>query len=130
MQRDAESHAAEDKRKRELVEARNSAEQKVYQLEKLMEESKDKLSESDTAAVRSAIERVNEAKKGDDPAAIQASLDDLQRASQAMAEHLYSTGAPAGAAAGASGGPSANGGDHGGAKQPDDVIVFELEEKK
>ena len=47
MQRDAESHASEDKKKRELVEARNTAEQRVYQLEKLLEEHKDKLSESD-----------------------------------------------------------------------------------
>ena len=51
MKRDAEAHAAEDKQRRELAEARNNAEQKVYQLEKLIEESKDKLSESDRAAV-------------------------------------------------------------------------------
>ena len=50
MQRDAESHAAEDKQKRELAEARNTAEQRVYQLEKLLEENKDKLSESDQSA--------------------------------------------------------------------------------
>ena len=71
MQRDAESHAAEDKRRRELAEARNAAEQHVYQLEKTLEASKDRLSEADTAAVRSAIARVNQAKAGDDPAAIQ-----------------------------------------------------------
>ncbi len=47
MKRDAESHAAEDKKRRELAEARNTAEQRVYQLEKLIEENKDKLSESD-----------------------------------------------------------------------------------
>ncbi len=59
--RDAESHAAEDKRRRELAEARNAAEQHVYQLEKTLE-AKDRLSEADTAAVRSAIARVNQAK--------------------------------------------------------------------
>ena len=47
MKRDAEAHAAEDKKRRELAEARNTAEQRVYQLEKLLEENKDKLSESD-----------------------------------------------------------------------------------
>ena len=52
MQRDAEAHAAEDKQRRELAEARNTAEQRVYQLEKLLEENKDKLTESDTAAVQ------------------------------------------------------------------------------
>ncbi len=97
MQRDAESHATEDKRKRELAEARNTAEQRVYQLEKLMEENKDKLSGSDVSAVKAAIERVNEAKKGEDPAAITRAIDDLQRASQAMAEHLYAaSGSPGG----------------------------------
>src|SRR5882724_12444874 len=60
MQRDAEAHAAEDKRKRELAEARNAAEQRVYQLEKMMDENKEKLSDSDKTAVRAAIDRVNE----------------------------------------------------------------------
>ena len=92
MQRDAEAHAAEDKRKRDLAEARNTAEQRVYQLEKLLDENKDKLSEADKSAVRAAIEKVNEAKKGDDPAAINQAVEDLQRASQAMAEHLYAGG--------------------------------------
>src|SRR5437763_58112 len=100
MQRDAESHASEDKRKRELVEARNTAEQRVYQLEKLLEENKDKLSDTDKSALRAAMDKVNEAKNGDDPAAINRAVDELQRASQAMAEHLY-------AATGAAGGPGA-----------------------
>ena len=96
MQRDAEAHAAEDKQKRELAEARNTAEQRVYQLEKLLEENKDKLSEADKSAVRAAIDKVNEAKKGDDAAAINRAVEDLQRASQAMAEHLYAANAAAG----------------------------------
>ena len=70
------------------------AEQQVYQLEKLIEESKDKLSESDRAAVTAAIEKVNQVKDQDDAAAINRALDELQRASQAMAEHLYSSGKP------------------------------------
>ncbi len=52
MQRDADAHASEDNRKRELAEVRNTAEQRVYQLEKMLDENKDKLSEADTAAVR------------------------------------------------------------------------------
>ncbi|MHC5540169.1 molecular chaperone DnaK, partial [Singulisphaera rosea] len=89
MQRDAESHASDDKRKRDLAEARNNADQRVYQLEKLMDENKEKLNDGDKTAVRAAIERVNEARKGEDPAAINQAIEDLQRASQAMAEHLY-----------------------------------------
>jgi molecular chaperone DnaK len=131
MQRDAESHATEDKRKRELAEARNAAEQRVYQLEKLMEENKEKLKAADVAAVKAAIERVNETKKGEDPAAITRALDDLQRASHAMAEHLYAaSGSPGGAQPGGpEGGPSANGGAQPGGKA-DDVIDVEFEEKK
>jgi molecular chaperone DnaK len=130
MQREAEQNAAEDRQKRELAEARNAAEQRVYQLEKLMEESKDKLSEADKGAVRAAIDRVNEAKKGTDPAAINRAVEDLQRASQAMAEHLYAAGSgPAagpGPAPGADRGASPNGGTAG---KPDDVIDVEFEEK-
>src|SRR5262249_40923083 len=117
MQREADSHAAEDKQKRELAEARNAADQRVYQLEKLLDGNKDKLSESDKSALRAAIEKVNEAKKGSDAAAINTAVEELQRASQAMAEHLYAAsgaapgaGAAAGAGAGASESPSSNGG--------------------
>ena len=130
MQRDAESHAADDKRKRELAEARNGAEQRVYQLEKLLEENKEKLSDSDKTALRAAIDKVNEAKKGDDPAALNRAVEDLQRASQAMAEHLYAGANPAGA--GAAAGP-ADGAASGGAEpaaKADDIIDVEFEEKK
>ena len=136
MQRDAESHASEDKKKRELAEARNTAEQQVYSLEKLLEEHKDKLSDSDKTALRAAMDKVNEVKKGDDPAAINRAVDELQKASQAMAQHLYGS---AGTAQGPTGpgpepGPGAssspNGGhDHDGPK-PEDVIDVEFEEKK
>ena len=137
MQRDAESHASEDKKKRELVEARNTAEQRVYQLEKLLEEHKDKLGDSDKTALRAAIDKVSEAKKSDDVAAINRAVDELSRASQAMSEHLYSAGGPgAGAGPGPGPGPGAgprpsaspNGGD--GSQKPEDVIDVEFEEKK
>ncbi|QEH38337.1 Chaperone protein DnaK [Aquisphaera giovannonii] len=135
MKRDAESHAGDDKRKRELAEARNTAEQRVYQLEKLLDENKDKLSDYDKAALRAAMDRVNEVKKGEDAAAINQAVDELQKASQAMAEHLYASSSP-GAGPGA-GGPAGPGGPHGhpdgangGAAKPDDVIDVEFEEKK
>jgi len=135
MQRDAEAHAAEDKQKRELAEVRNTAEQRVYQLEKLLEENKEKLGEADAAAVRAAIEKVNEAKKGDDAQAIHRAVDDLQRASQAMAEHLYAASAqPGGPTGPMPGGEGPTGGPGAGAAggpggKPDDVIDVEFEEK-
>jgi molecular chaperone DnaK len=135
MRRDADSHAADDKQRRELAEARNAADQRVYQLEKLLEEHKDKLSESDRNALQAAIEKVNEVKKGDDAQAIQRAVDDLQRASQAMAEHLYAASAKpsgaqpgAGAAGPSEGRASPNGGATG--EKGDEVIDVEFEEKK
>ncbi len=129
MQRDAEAHAADDKKKRDLAEARNTAEQRVYQLEKTLDEHKDKLSDADKNAVKAAIEAVNEAKKGDDLAAINTAVENLSRASQAMAEHIYASSSAASGAptdGGASGGPAST---NGGAKA-DDVIDVEFEEKK
>ena len=130
MQRDAEAHAADDKKKRDLAEARNTAEQRVYQLEKTLEENKDKLSDADKDAVKAAIVAVNEAKKGDDVAAINTAVENLGRASQAMAEHLYAataSGAPTGG--GPDDGPGGRASSNGGAKA-DDVIDVEFEEKK
>ncbi|MFO0888341.1 MAG: molecular chaperone DnaK [Isosphaeraceae bacterium] len=135
MKRDAESHASDDKKRRELAEARNTAEQKVYQMEKLLEENKDKLSESDRGALRAAMDKVNEAKGGDDPAAITRAVDELQRASQAMAEHLYASTGAGGASAGAGASPGGGAGSAGPANgadghKSDDVIDVEFEEKK
>jgi molecular chaperone DnaK len=132
MQRDAESHATEDKRKRDLAEARNSADQRVYQFEKALAENKDKLSDADKTALQSAIDKVNEARKGDDPAEINRALDELQRASQAMAEHLYSSQSSASSSSGggtdsATASASTNGGQ---SPKSDDVIDVEFEEKK
>jgi molecular chaperone DnaK len=130
MQRDAQAHAAEDKQRRELAEARNTAEQRVYQLEKLLDENKGRLSGSDTAAVRGAIDRVNQAKIGNDAAAIQRALDELQRASQAMSEHLYA--ASSAATGNGAGSSRASGSSNGGAAagQADEVIDAEFEKAK
>jgi molecular chaperone DnaK len=129
MQRDAQAHAAEDKQRRELAEARNAAEQRVYQLEKLMNENASRLSESDTSAVRAAIAKVNQAKAGNDPSAIQQAINDLQQTSQAMSQHLYAATASPGDGA-AKNGPSAspNGGPDAG--QTEEVIDAEFEEKR
>ena len=127
MQRDAQAHAAEDKRRRELADARNTAEQRVYQLEKLLNENKDRLTDADTAAVRSAIVQVNQAMQGNDASAIQRAIDDLRQASQAMSQHLYTASAGSRTTQnGPSGSP--NGGSRGG--QEEEVIDAEFEEKR
>jgi molecular chaperone DnaK len=91
------------------------------------------LSDSDKTALTAAIEKVNEAKKGEDAAAINRAVDDLQRASQAMSEHLYAAATPPGGAPGGgpAAGPASGGGAADGAEpKPDDVIDVEFEEKK
>ncbi len=128
MQRDAESHAAEDKRKRDLAEARNAADQRVYQVEKTLEDNKDKLTEADRTAITSMIEKVNKAKEGTDLAALQTATDELTKAVQAMSEKLYAAAPEAAAGAEAGPGPDAAGSAEGGAK-PDDVIDVDFEEK-
>ncbi len=109
MQKDAELHAAEDKRKRELAEERNKADHLVYQLEKLMTEHEDKLSDSDREPLKQAIEKVKEAAKGEDIDAIKAALRELEQVQQAFTKVLYektqqAAGAGAEAAQGAEGG--------------------------
>ena len=129
MQRDAEANAADDKRKRDLAEARNAAEQRVYQVEKTLEDNKDKLSEGDRSAINSIIAKVNEAKGGTDVAAIQSATDELTKAVQAMSEKLYTAAADTASAPGGESAAGAEGGASAGGQKPDDVIDVDFEEK-
>lgn len=126
MQKDAQEHAAEDKKKRELVEARNEADSRCYQLEKLIKDQGDKLSEADKTSLEAAMEKVRAAAKEDDVEAIRAALQELETASHAMSESLYKATAAAGDA------PSATGDDGAGqaqAEADDDTIDAEFEVK-
>jgi molecular chaperone DnaK len=127
MRRDAESHASEDKHKRELIEARNEADNRIYQIEKLLKEHADKLSDGDKRPIQAAVERVKQAASGDDVGAIRTALSELEQASHAMAQHLYRSQQPAGDGAGAQ---PAGDGQGGASKGKDDVIDAEFEVKK
>ncbi len=129
MQRDAEANAADDKRKRDLAEARNAAEQRVYQVEKTLEDNKEKLSEGDRSAINSIIAKVNEAKGGTDVAAIQSATDELTKAVQAMSEKLYTAAADTASAPGSESAAGAESGAAAGGQKPDDVIDVDFEEK-
>jgi hypothetical protein len=89
MRKDAESHAEEDRRKFELVEARNQADQMCYQLEKMMKENAEKLADADKEPLKQAIEKVRAAAKGDDVQAIKSSVGELEQASHALSKVLY-----------------------------------------
>ena len=83
---EAEKFAEEDKKRREEVEIRNNADQMIYQCEKSMNEMGDKLTDADKAPVNEQIEKVKEAVKGNDTAAIKASTEELQQRFYKIAE--------------------------------------------
>src|SRR5262249_54078426 len=124
MRKEAESHAEEDKKRRELVDARNKADQAIYEVEKLMKEAGDKVSDSDKAPIRAAIEQVRQAASGEDISAIEQAVSNLLAASHAMAQHVGGAGG-----AGQRGdGPPPRGDEQ--EKPKDDVIDAEFEVKK
>lgn len=89
MKRDAETYANEDKRRRELVEARNQADNMCYQLDKMMQEHKNKLTDADRKPLTQAIEKVRETAKGEDTAAIKSAVEQLEQASHAFSKTIY-----------------------------------------
>ncbi len=129
MRKDAESHAAEDKQKREVAELRNQAEAMCFQMEKLLKEHEAKLGESDKQAVTAAITRVREVAKGEDVESIKSAINELEQASHALTRTLYeSTSRAEGAAApGAGAGPEASSG--GGGEDEAIDAEFEVKEK-
>ncbi len=129
MVRDAESHAEEDRKRREEVEVRNRAEQLVYEVEKQLGEHKDKLSPADLSAVETALNEAKESIKGGDADQIKAKTDALTQAFHKMGEAIYQKAGQS--AAGGPGGPGAAGGAAGPSeKGGEDVIEGEFEEKK
>jgi molecular chaperone DnaK len=127
MMRDAESHAAEDKQRREEVEARNRADQAVYAAETFLRESGDKLDPADRMAIESATNDVKKALEANDATGISRTLDALMRAQQKAAEKLYaaaSGGGPTGGPGGGAGAPA------GGSGTAEDVIDAEVVEEK
>ncbi len=94
--REAEQYASEDKARREAVDARNNADQAVYQCEKTLEEMGDKLDEADKTEIQSKIDAVKEALKGEDIEAIKAAEEELMKAFYAVSEKLYQAAAPQG----------------------------------
>jgi molecular chaperone DnaK len=100
MRREAESHADEDRRKLEEVEARNTLDSRVYQMEKLIRENRDKLSEGDVKPVEAAIESAKSALASGNVENMQSAIKELEGASHKLAEVLYRSTAAAGAAGG------------------------------
>jgi len=123
MIKDAEAHAADDKKFHELVTARNQADTMLHATRKSMEELGDKLEPGEKEAIEKAIAELDEAMKGDDKENIEAKTKALTDASGKMAEKLYAQGQQEGVAAGAEGADQAAGG-----KSNEDVVDAEFEE--
>jgi molecular chaperone DnaK len=131
MVRDAEAHAEEDKRFRELVDSRNKADGLIHAVEKSLQSLGDKVDGAERATVESAVSDLRTALKGEDKAAIDKKAEVLAQASASIAQRAYQ--AEQGSSAGAEGaqpgaGPQASGG--GGGAKRDDVVDAEFEEVK
>lgn len=126
MRKEAEAHAAEDKRRVELIEARNEADTVMYAVEKTLKEHEAKIGGAEKSAIQQAVERTKQAASGEDVQAIRQAVSDLKVAAQGLAAHVQGGGSGgAGPDGGATGG--AAGGSSGG---KDDVIDAEFEVKK
>ena len=89
MERDARDHAAEDKKKRELVEARNQADQMVYQTEKNIKEMADKLDAGSKERLESGIKKINDMKSSERAEDIKAACEDLNRVWSEISSKMY-----------------------------------------
>ena len=94
--KEAEQFAAEDKARKEEVDTHNNAEHTVYQMEKSLNELGDKVSADEKASVQAAIDKLKELNKGTDVAAINAAIEEAQKAFYPIAEKLYKNAAPQG----------------------------------
>ena len=128
MQREAESHAEEDRKAKEAIELRNNADNLAYQCEKQLKDLGDKLDGATKTSVEDAISKVREALKGNDNDAVKSAFDALQAKFQEVSSELYKkASAQAGPQPGPSqGGPSAEA-EAGGEKKDSDVVDAEFE---
>ena len=119
MVRDAEQHAADDRRRREEAETRNNADTLVHRTEKLLKDEGDKFTGDEKDKVEGALKTLKDALGGSDIGAIRSATEALMTASQAFAQRLYEQ-------AGAQAGPATSGGADSGAANDDEVVDAEI----
>jgi molecular chaperone DnaK len=132
MAKDAESHGADDRKRKEEIEARNRADQLVYQVEKMLKDHRDKISDADAKNVEEALGNARKTMDGGGSVEdINKAVDNLTQASHKLAEAMYKTAAPGADGAGAP--PPQGDGGSAGEKPKDDVVDAEfvdVDEKK
>ncbi|MDJ0802508.1 MAG: molecular chaperone DnaK [Desulfobacterales bacterium] len=127
--KEAELHADEDKKKKDLVEARNQADALIYSTEKSLKDLGDKVDQATQDQIKEAIEPLRKAMEGDDPEEIKRLSEALTQASHKLAEAMYQQASQDG---GTGAGPEAGAGDQqaGGPPPDDDVVDADFEEVK
>ena len=115
MVRDAETHAEEDRRRREEAETRNNADTLVYQTERMLRDYADKVSPEEKAKIDAALDNVKRALKGNDLGEVRAAHEQLMYATQTFAQRLYEQS-----------GDSSGYGGAGGGRADDDVVDAEI----
>jgi len=134
MAKDAESHSADDRKQRDTIDARNRGDAMVYNVEKMLREHRDKISEADAKNVESAIEDVKKAMQDGGLEQINQATDRLTQASHKLAEAMYHTAGPQGEPGAAPGaGPSGDGAAGPQQEKKDNVVDAEfvdVDEKK
>lgn len=123
MKQDAELHAEEDKKKKELIEARNMADTLSYSTEKAMRDAGDKVSAEEKKPVEDAIAELNKVKNGDDLEAIKKATETLSQAAQKIGEKLYKAAQEAQAAQGQAAGATGEAKPEGSTETPKDAEV-------
>jgi len=145
MRKDAEAHAEEDRKNREVIEERNKADSLIYSTEKNLKDHGPKIPESDRKRIEEAVEALKKAKDKDDAEEIRRRSEDLMNAAQKLGQILYEqaaqqraqqSGAAGGAGPGSAGGPPPGGdgggrqgraGGPGGQKSGDNVVDADFE---
>jgi molecular chaperone DnaK len=131
MVRDAESHAEEDRKFRELVESRNKADALLHQTEKSLKDLGDKVQPTDRANIESAMADLKRVINDDDKNVIETKANALAQAAATIAQQAYAQAGPAGEGGGAAeGGAPGGGGANAGGGGQDDVVDAEFEEVK
>ena len=128
MARDAESHAGDDRKKKEEIESRNRADAMVYNIEKMLKEHRDKVNASDAKAVEEALEETKKAMQEGGIDRINQATSKLETASHKLAEAMYKSAGPTGGQPGGQpgeqpGGPAGDGHAAGGDAKPKDNVV-------
>ncbi len=117
--KEAEAHAEEDKKRKEFIDTKNQADQMVYQLEKMLKDNGDKLSEEDKKSLESAIEKAKKDFESEDLDTIKKGLEDLTKVSNDVFTKMYQNAS----ASNANAGENANGQNNNNNDNPDEVII-------